>query len=441
MLTAVAMAGLIGAVGFGFSHQYKHPATERSATFNPGTVLDNVEASVNAAVNGATALEPLLTQPSTSMQTLAPASLVKTLAVGRGDTLMKLLAKAGADSTESALAIEAMRGLYNPKKLQLGQEITLKFERADGDALQLAALNVQDSVERTVTVTRGDAGFQAQEIVRELDKSHVRSAGTITSSLYESALDAGIPMPVLSEMIRLFSYDVDFQREVQKGDGFEVFYEQFAGEDGKPVKAGAIQSAAMMLSGQEIRYYRYAPPGEEADYFTARGMSVRKALLRTPIDGARLSSGFGMRGHPVLGFSRMHRGVDFAAAAGTPIQAAGDGTVETAGWSGGYGNYVRVRHNGQYATAYGHMSRIAVKNGQRVRQGQIIGYVGATGLATGPHLHYETIYNGGQINPLSIRLPTGRKLEGKEFATFQRNIDAIERQIAATPTKTWLAQK
>jgi murein DD-endopeptidase MepM/ murein hydrolase activator NlpD len=442
MLAGLALLGLVGVVAFGLtprSPSALQPPVQSPAAFDAADMLEGVGASVSAALDGAAALEPLLTQPAESVQALAPAALVKTISVGRGDTLLKLLTKAGADTAESSLAIEALRGLYNPKKLQLGQEITLTFARDANDALQLATLNVPDSIERSVSVTRGGDGFQAQEILRELDQSQVHGAGTITSSLYEAALDAGIPMPVLTEMIRLFSYDVDFQREVQKGDSFEVFYEQFSDDDGKAVKTGDIRAAAMTLSGQEIRYYRYAPPGEEPDYFTARGMSVRKALLRTPIDGARLSSGFGMRNHPVMGYSRMHRGVDFAAASGTPIQAAGDGTVQTAGRNGGYGNYVRIRHNSQYSTAYGHMSRIAVKAGQRVRQGQIIGYVGSTGLATGPHLHYETIYNGTQINPLSIRLPTGRKLEGKELAAFQRAVDEVDREIAATPPRTWVA--
>ena len=195
----------------------------------------------------------------------------------------------------------------------------------------------------------------------------------------------------------------------------------------------------MTLRGQEIRYFRYKPRGEDEDYFTQPGQSVRKALLRTPIDGARLTSGFGSRHHPVLGYTRMHRGVDFGAASGTPIQAAGDGVVELAGWNTGYGNYVRIRHNSTYSTAYAHMSRMAVKTGARVRQGQVIGYVGATGLATGPHLHYETLVNGAQVNPMSIRMPSGRKLEGAEYAAFLRSIDALQQEMAATPVRAWIA--
>jgi murein DD-endopeptidase MepM/ murein hydrolase activator NlpD len=374
----------------------------------------------------------------TMIEDSAPARLVRTtLSIGRGDTLMKVLTKAGADNQESAEAIRALNPLFDPRKLQLGQEITVTFEK-DDEKMRLAALDVVDSVQRTVSVTRDTTGFSAQEVLREFDRTMVRAAGIINTSLYQTAMDAGLPMPVLAETIRLFSYDVDFQREVQPGDSFEVYFERFADEDGKPVMSGAILSASMTLSGHELRYYRHAPKGEEVDYFTAAGKSVRKALLRTPIDGARLTSGFGPRNHPVLGYSKMHRGVDFGAAAGTPIQAAGDGTVEKAGWSGGYGNYIRLRHNNQYSTAYGHMSRMAVKAGQRVRQGQIIGYVGSTGMSTGPHLHYETIYNGQQINPLSVRLPTGRSLEGRDLAAFRNAVEEIDRAMDRLPRQFWL---
>jgi murein DD-endopeptidase MepM/ murein hydrolase activator NlpD len=189
-----------------------------------------------------------------------------------------------------------------------------------------------------------------------------------------------------------------------------------------------------------LRFFRFEGRDGDVDYYDPRGRGVRKALLRTPIDGARLSSGFGLRRHPVLGFSRMHKGVDFAAPSGTPIQAAGDGVVEVAGWQGSYGNYVRIRHAANYSTAYGHMSRIGVKAGQRVKQGQVVGSVGSTGVSTGPHLHYETLREGQHINPLSIKLPAGRQLEGRELAQFQNQVDEVERRMAATPVRSLLAE-
>jgi murein DD-endopeptidase MepM/ murein hydrolase activator NlpD len=371
---------------------------------------------------------------------LNPVRLVKTIAVGRGDTLMKLLTAAGADSGDSHQAIAALKPLYDPRRLQLGQEITLTFERAGDEGYRLAALNLNDSVERSVEVVREDTGFSAQEIVREFDPGFARATGVIEDNLYNAALEAGLPSAILGEMIRLFSYDVDFQREVQPGDSFEVFFERFYDDAGKAVKEGRLLYASMALKGSDLRYFLYAPSDDgRPDYFNARGQSVRKALLRTPMDGARLTSGFGKRSHPVLGYTKMHKGVDFAAATGTPIQAAGDGLVETAGVNGGYGNYVRIRHSSGYSTAYAHMSRIAVRAGQRVRQGQVIGQVGSTGLSTGPHLHYEVLVNNSHINPLSVRLPTGRVLEGRELARFRQAREEIEGRVAATPARTWLA--
>lgn len=366
--------------------------------------------------------------------------IVKTVAVGRGDTLGKMLTGAGIAMDDAVQAIDALRDKFNPRRLQLGQEITLTLAKDGSEGYRLASLSLPDSVERLVTVTRGGDGFTASEILKALETAPVRTGAVIQSSLYQAALEAGLPMPVLTELIRIFSYDVDFQREVQPGDSFEVFYDEMLDESGKAVKAGAVRAATMNLSGQMLRFFRFEGRDGDVDYYDPRGRGVRKALLRTPIDGARLSSGFGLRRHPVLGFSRMHKGVDFAAPSGTPIQAAGDGVVEVAGWQGGYGNYVRIRHAANYSTAYGHMSRIGVKAGQRVKQGQVVGSVGSTGVSTGPHLHYETLREGQHINPLSIKLPAGRQMEGRELAQFQNQVDEVERRMAATPVRSLLAE-
>jgi murein DD-endopeptidase MepM/ murein hydrolase activator NlpD len=233
---------------------------------------------------------------------------------------------------------------------------------------------------------------------------------------------------VLAQMIGSFSYDIDFQRDLRPGDSFEVLYDRLADEHGKAVGAGEIAYAAMTLSGRTIKLYRYHPAGaKSAEFFTERGESAKKTLLRTPVDGARLSSAFGMRLHPILGYTAMHRGVDFAAPPGSPIAAASDGVVESAGPSGTYGNLVVLRHAGVVATAYAHMSRIArgMKPGVRVRQGEVIGYVGMTGLATGPHLHYEVHYHNAPIDPLSVRMPATTRLAGADLKAFQ----AVRRSI------------
>jgi murein DD-endopeptidase MepM/ murein hydrolase activator NlpD len=238
-------------------------------------------------------------------------------------------------------------------------------------------------------------------------------------------------------MIRIFSFDVDFQRELQPGDSFEVLYEALFEDDGSLAKTDGVLYASLTLSGERLDMYNFTPQSGHDDFFDRKGQSVRKTLMRTPIDGARLSSRFGMRKHPVLGYTRQHKGVDFAAPRGTPIYAAGDGVIESAGRNGGYGKYLRIRHNSTYKTAYGHMTRIAkgMRRGKRVRQGQIIGYVGSTGRSTGPHLHYEVLRGGRQVNPLKIKLPSGEKLKAADLASFQRHragIDAQRRRVRDT---------
>lgn len=409
----------------------------------PGNGQSAVESAVADAFRVAPALEAFVSQPDNlwpdalDADALLPARVLKKVAVAPGDTLMQLLTDAGAEPGDSQAAISALADKFNPRKLKVGQEITLTFERNDADSYRLFEMSLSPSIEREVNVKRVDDAFRANETIRAFNTGVARIDGQIDDSLYNAGLSAGMNGPLLSDFIRIFSYDVDFQREVQTGDRFEAFYERQYNDAGKTMKTGRILAASMTLSGRELRYYWYQPSdGGDADYFTPAGQSVRKALLRTPIDGARLTSGFGMRMHPILGFSLMHKGVDFGAAVGTPIQAAGDGTVEMAGWNGGYGRYVRLRHGNGYGTAYAHMSRIAVNAGQHVRQGQIIGYVGATGRATGPHLHYEVLVNGKQVNPTGVRFPSGRKLDGKEYARFKDYVAKIDRELNGTPTVT-----
>jgi murein DD-endopeptidase MepM/ murein hydrolase activator NlpD len=221
-------------------------------------------------------------------------------------------------------------------------------------------------------------------------------------------------------MINLFAFDVDFQRDVQKGDTFETLIEQHRDRNGEIVRYGNILYAALTIQGSTIKLYRWQGDDGEADYFTDKGESSRKALMRTPIDGARLSSGFGYRRHPILGYSKLHQGVDFSAPTGTPIYAAGAGQLEKMGWQGGYGNAIVIRHTKEYATLYGHMSGFApgMQPGKRVKQGDIIGYVGTTGMSTGPHLHYEVHLAGKQIDPLSLKLPSRQRLQGAELVRY-----------------------
>ena len=235
---------------------------------------------------------------------------------------------------------------------------------------------------------------------------------------------------------------MDFQRDIRPGDGFEVMFKRFHDAEGNLVHNGAIVHAALTLSGERRPIYLHTTADGRTGYFNEKGESARKALMRTPIDGARLSSAFGKRRHPVLGYSMMHRGVDFAAPAGTPIYAAGQGSIVYAGRKGAYGNYIRLRHNRLYATAYAHMRRFArgMAKGRRVKQGQVIGYVGSTGRSTGPHLHYEILREGRRVNPFKVKMPSGRKLTGKELERFLAARDDIDRQYAAPAPGSKLAK-
>jgi murein DD-endopeptidase MepM/ murein hydrolase activator NlpD len=375
---------------------------------------------------------------------LVNADVVKTLALARGGTLGDLLVRAGAERADAQAAVAALKTLFDPRKLKQGQEIevtlapeaggTGRAAEADPGPLRLIAINFREGATKDFSILREAQGFAAQETVRPLLRGHARASGVITDSLYLAALDAGVPNDVIEELIRLYSFDVDFQRDIQPGDRFDVFFERFLDEEGEIAKNGAILAASLTVGGKDLRLWRHTSPNGASDYFDSQGHSARKALLKTPVDGARLTSRFGRRHHPILGYSKMHQGVDFGAPAGTPIRAAGSGVVEKAGWYGAYGKYVRLRHNGSYSTAYAHMNRIAVNPGSRVTQGQVIGAVGSTGRSTGPHLHYEILHGGKPVNPLKVKLPTGRKLAGEELANFLAKVQEIEMaRLASAP--------
>jgi len=363
--------------------------------------------------------------------------------VGKGDTMMALLIDAGVAAAEADRAIRAMAKIYKPRQIKPGQRISLTIQPQPRKAPVLQSLTFSVSVERNITVNRTPAGFHAETIMRPLQRRETHASRRIDTSLYVAGIDAGLSQAILAELIHVFSFDVDFQRDIRRGDSFSLLFEEYIGETAEIVKTGHILLAEMVLRGNPIRVYRYKTQDGQVDYYDAKGQSVRKALLRTPIDGARISSGFGKRRHPILGYTRMHKGLDFAARRGTPIYAAGDGVVEYAGRNGAYGKYVRIRHNKMYKTAYAHMYRYGrgLRKGRRVRQGQIIGYVGSTGLSTGPHLHYEVHKAGYQVNPRSIKLPSGRKLKGRELAAFKAYAEEVERRYAVIAPPKQVAQR
>lgn len=384
----------------------------------------------------------------------APVLTEHALRVGRGDTLISLLTGAGVAMSEAHEAIEALKKskTYNPKQLRPGIDVTLSFltspEETNGAGQTekpqktFLGLRLPIRYDEDAVVRRNDEDrFVAEKAVKPLRSELVRTGAAIETSLFEAAVNADIPTPVVIELIRIYSFDVDFQRDIRSGDSFEMMFERFRDEDGRVVHNGVVLYAELVLGGKPYPIYRFSPEKEVTDYFNAKGESVRRALMRTPIDGARLSSGFGKRRHPILGYTRMHRGVDFAAPTGTPIFASGNGVVERANWYGGYGKYIRIRHNSRFKTAYAHLQSYAngLRKGVRVRQGQIIGYVGTTGRSTGPHLHYEVIEFDRQMNPMGLDLPTGLKLEGRFLAEFETKRADIDKQFAKLPLQTQLA--
>jgi murein DD-endopeptidase MepM/ murein hydrolase activator NlpD len=346
----------------------------------------------------------------------------RTIRIGRGDRLLQLLILEGVPRREAFNAIQVLAKVFELRKLRTGQRVELVYGIIDNQPQRFAGLRFElGNGARAISAMRqGKGPFTATDVKKRLRPELVRGTGRIETSLYVAGLKAGVPPAVMIQLIQIYSFDVDFQREIRKGDTFRVLFRNYYDDEGKLVRQGDIIYAALTLRGDALQLYRFAPRSGRIDYFNPQGHSVRKALMRTPINGARLTSGFGRRRHPILRYTKVHTGSDFAAPRGTPFYAAGDGTIVKLGPAGGYGNYIRIRHNADYETAYAHMQRFAtgLGVGSRVRQGQIIGYVGTSGLSSGPHLHYEVHYKGRPVNPLGLRLATGQKLAGLDLREF-----------------------
>jgi len=382
------------------------------------------------------------TQPPPSALATLPHVERVTATLDRGDTLMKVLVDAGTDRAEAHAAVLGIRPVFNPRRLRAGTDVALAFHPMSGLSKPvLAGFSVDVDAETRVEVVRiAEGRFVPQRVPRPMFRQVVRAEGTIDHSLYADAIGAGVSPAILMKLVKMFSYDIDFQRDLQRGDRFELLYERFVDDHGDAVREGEVLFAAMTLGGERYPLYRHELADGTVDYFNDKGESARKALLRTPIDGARLSSGYGMRRHPVLGYTRMHKGLDFAAPQGTPILAAGDGVVDRASRFGAYGLYVRIRHGDEYSTAYAHLSALAdgVRAGRRVRQNDVIGYVGSTGRSTGPHLHYEVLHNGAQVNPMKVDMPTGLVLTGAERERFEDRRTTLQAMFAGPPRQVAL---
>ena len=334
-----------------------------------------------------------------------------------GDNIVKILKKFSVSETDIIKISES----FNSNKIKEDQILNLKLENT-GKEIKVLKVLVPLSTTRKLEISRDimDDKFVENIIITNLIKKIVFKESTIKSSLYKSAIDQNISPNIIIDFARLYGFQVDFQRDIRKNDSFQIVYEVLVDENNEIFGNGNIIYANLMLSGQNNQLY-YFQKKNFIGHYDENGKSIKKALMKTPINGARLSSSFGMRKHPILGYNKMHRGTDFAAPEGTPIMASGDGIILKAGWCGGGGNCVKIKHNKTYQTIYAHMknfSNISIP-GKRVKQGQIIGYVGSTGLSTGPHLHYEVIENGKKINSQLLKLPPGKSLEGLNREHFE----------------------
>jgi murein DD-endopeptidase MepM/ murein hydrolase activator NlpD len=447
---AAALVMLVGAtVGFGvhanFSVYDSYNAAIAGSVPSPFSMIASMGPSARSGQPGLALTGPMSDGSPIARVLLeeVDSSPVKQAKIMRGDTLAGVLVKAGVELADAQDVISALSEHLNVRRLREGQEIELTFGSDDPtkDEQTLQAIRLQSEVESAVRVARQNDGSFASAIEAiKLDTHATRAGGTIDGNLYSAMMKAGVPHNVISEFIRIYSWDVDFQREIQPGDSFEIYFDRYE-DKGQMVKTGPLLYAGLTLSGKQHHLFLYTAKDDgNADYYDETGQSVRKALLKTPIDGAKLTSGFGSRRHPILGYTKMHKGLDFGAARGTPIHAAGDGTVEEAGAKGAYGNYVRIKHNNTFSTAYAHMNGFGkgIRKGVHVRQGDVIGYVGTTGRSTGPHLHYEVLKEAKQVDPHGIKMPTGRQLAGKELASFKAAMADVKSHMAALPVTTQL---
>ena len=312
-----------------------------------------------------------------------------------------------------------------------GRKLSLIIKKLEDGSNTIVNLVYPVNNTTSIRISKYKDNFKVEENILQLYKKEVVVKKIIRNNLYSSAIESGVEPNIIIEFARVFGFEVDFQRDIRKGDWFEILYEKFEDDNNKVRDTGKIIYASMFVNGEEINLYNFKFNKLE-DFFDIKGRSITKSLMKTPINGARLSSSFGMRKHPILGYNKMHRGTDFAAPSGTPIMASGSGTVTRARWCGGGGNCVKIKHNSTYETIYAHMKSFAkgIKEGRKVKQGQIIGYVGSTGLSTGPHLHYEVIVNGKKVNSQKLKLPSGKILAGEERNQFELDRIKIDLKLA-----------
>jgi len=350
--------------------------------------------------------------------------------IKKNDTVEKILGQYKIKNDEirkisSQLKKKKLTNIYS------GRKLSLILKKLDDESNSLVNLVYPINNVTSVEIRKSQNNFEVLENILQLYKEEVVIKNIIKNNLYSSAVNSGIEPNIIIEFARIFGFEVDFQRDIRQEDSFEILYERFVDDNNKVRDTGKIIYASMYVNGEEINLYNFNYKNEE-DFYDINGKSITKSLMKTPINGARLSSSYGMRKHPILGYNKMHRGTDFAAPSGTPIMASGSGKITRARWCGGGGNCVKIKHNSTYETIYAHMKAFAkgIKEGRKVKQGQIIGYVGSTGLSTGPHLHYEVIVNGKKVNSQKLKLPSGKILKGEERKQFELDRIKIDLKLS-----------
>ena len=354
------------------------------------------------------------------IKNLKPRFTYEEFRIKEGDTFEKLLRELNVNQNEKDIVISNLSKFKLINKLFKGQNISFRLD--NNNPVKIIEISIEQTKTKKYVFYRADNlnKFEYKEIDKDLRRKVVFKEAEIINSLYSGAINVGIQPNVIIDFARIYGFQIDFQRDIWKNDRFQIIYETFLDANQKVLDTGNILYANLILQGKKNDLYIFKTK-DGFEHFDAAGKSIKKSLMKTPINGARLSSSFGMRKHPILGYNKMHRGTDFAAPEGTPIMASGDGKIIRARWCGGGGNCIKIRHNSTYETVYAHLKNFArgIKEGKRVKQGQIIGYVGSTGMSTGPHLHYEVIINGKKVNSQKLKLPSGKILKGKERKLFE----------------------
>jgi murein DD-endopeptidase MepM/ murein hydrolase activator NlpD len=377
------------------------------------------------AAEVAMATAPAPAKPAVALPETVPVRVLP------GETLAAAVERAGVSPEEARRAVDALAQAMDTVHIKAGMAFEAAIARpSGGEQARLVSLSLQPTPAKALTLSRTfDGALTLKQLEENIRDDTVAADGRIEGSLYESAEKLGATPTITAQVVKLFAHKLDFQRDIQPGDDFKLVFDRKVTESGKVVEVGDLRYAEL----HGTKFYRFERPHGDVEYFDETGKNIKGFLLRTPVDGAHITSLFGMRKHPILGYTRAHQGIDFGAGTGTPILAAGDGVVAEAGRKGGYGNWLRIRHDATWDTGYGHISRFAagIHPGVHVRQGQVVAYVGATGLATGPHLHYEIFRRGERVNPLSAKVPQGSVLAGRDLKRFKAQKAEVDGLLAA----------